>query len=77
MTRKIIKREMQEGTDGEIYEVSHFEDTFEINEDEEIIKKTFRILRTPYRNQEVEVADDTKSLIEKIANGISKWKDTK
>jgi len=71
MTRKIIKKEMQEGTDGEIYEVAHFEETVK-HEDENIVQGGFLILRTPYRNQEVEVSDDTKSLIKKIANGISK-----
>ena len=68
MTRKIIKKEMQEGTDGEIYQFTHFEETVE-HEDNEITRSCFRILRTPYRNQEVEITDDTKSLIEKIAKG--------
>ena len=66
--KKIIKQEMQEGKDGEIYEFTHFEETFE-NEEEEITRSHFRILRTPYRNQEVEVSENTKSLIAKIAKG--------
>ena len=66
--RKIIKREMQQGADGEIYEFTHFEETVE-HADNELVKNSFRIMRTPYRNQEVEVTDDTKSLIDKISKG--------
>jgi hypothetical protein len=66
--KKIIKREMQQGADGEIYEFTHFEETVE-HEDDEITRSCFRIMKTPYRNQEVEVTDDTKSLIDKIAKG--------
>ena len=65
--REIIKREMQE-INGEIFEVSQIEDTFEINADEEIIRKTFRIMKTPYRDQDVEVSDNTKILIDNIKN---------
>ena len=60
--KKIIKQEMQEGKDGEIYEVTQFEEEFE----DDIIE-SIRITRTPYRNQEVDVSLDTKSLIAKIA----------
>jgi hypothetical protein len=69
MTRKIIKREMRQGADGEIYQFTHFEETVE-HEDDEITRSCFRIMRTPYKaDQEVEVTDATKFLIEKIAKG--------
>ena len=61
--KKIIKQEMQEGKDGEIYEVTQFEEAFE----DDIIQESIQITRTPYRNQEVDVSLDTKSLIAKIA----------
>lgn len=64
--KKIIKQEMREMEDGEIYQFRHIEEIVE-HEDEEITRTSFQILRTPYRNREVEVTDDTKSLINKIA----------
>jgi hypothetical protein len=71
MTRKIIKKEMHESKSGEIYEVTHFEETFE-HEGEDIVQDSIRISKTPYKaDQEVEVTVDTKSLIEKIAKGNS------
>ncbi len=66
--KKILKKEMLESQSGEIYEVLHFEETVK-HEDEEITKIVLQILKTPYRNQEVEVTNDTKSLIAKIAKG--------
>ena len=68
--KKIIKQEMREFND-EIYELTHFEEIVE-HEDEEITRTTFRIIRAPYRNQEVEITDDTKSLINKIAKRCAK-----
>ena len=70
--KKIIKKEMHESKTGDIYDVTRFEETVEYG-DEEIVQHTIRICKTPYKaDQEVEVADDTKSLIEKIFKGVSK-----
>jgi hypothetical protein len=69
--KKFIKKEMHESKSGEIYEIQHFEETFE-HEGEDIVQDSIRILRTQYKaNQKVEVTDATKSLIKKIAKGNS------
>jgi hypothetical protein len=65
--KKIVKQEMRE-IDGDIFEVTHFKET-NIREDEEIVQNSFRIIRTPYKsNQQVEVTEETKSLIDAIKN---------
>ena len=71
MTRKLIKKEMHESKTGNIYEVTQFEETVEY-EDEEIVQHSIRILKTPYKaDQEIEVTDTTKSLIDKISKRSS------
>jgi len=69
MTRKIIKKEMHESKSGEIYEVTHFEETVEHN-GEDIVQDSIRISKTPYKaDRKIPVTDATKSLIVKIAKG--------
>ena len=64
--RKIISRKMEE-IDGTIYEIIEIEDTVEIG-DEELTRKSVQIRKTPYRDQNIEVSDSTKALIDNIKN---------
>jgi hypothetical protein len=64
--RKIIRRKMEE-IDGTIYEIIQFEDTIEQG-DEKITRQSVQVWKTPYRSQNIEVTDDTKSLINCIKN---------
>lgn len=64
--KKIINRKMEE-IDGDIYEIIKIENTIEKG-DEKIIQQSVQIWKTPYRSQNIEVTDDTKSLIDSIKN---------
>jgi hypothetical protein len=66
--KTIIKQKMQEGHDGRIYEITHFNETIEY-QGKEITQTCVQFIKTPYCNQEVKVTDETKSLIAKIARG--------
>ncbi len=56
-----------EEIDGTIYEIIQFEDTIEQG-DEKITRQSVQVWKTPYRSQNIEVTDDTKSLINCIKN---------
>ncbi len=64
--RKIINRKMEE-IDGTIYEIVQFEDIVKQG-DEKITRQSVQVWKTPYRSQNIEVTDDTKSLIDSIKN---------
>ena len=64
--RKIINQKMEE-IDGTIYEIVQYEETVEY-EGKEINHQSVRVYKTPYRDQNIEVTDDTKSLIDRIKN---------
>ena len=64
--RKIINQKMEE-IDGTIYEIIEFEDTVKIG-NEEITRKSVQVWKTPYREQNIEVSYETKSLINNIKN---------
>lgn len=64
--KKIINRKMEE-IDGNIYEIIQYETIVEYN-GERITQQSGRIYKTPYRDQNIEVTDDTKSLIDNIKN---------
>ena len=66
--KEIINRELRETKDGDIIELSEII----IFSDDQEVTRSYRILKTPYGNQEIEVSDDTKMLIEQIARGVSK-----
>ena len=56
-----------EEIDGTIYEIVQYEETVEY-EGEEINHQSVQVWKTPYRDQNIEVTDDTKSLINCIKN---------
>ena len=64
--KKIINRKMEE-IDGNIYEIIQYETIVEYN-GERITQQSGRIYKTPYRDQEVEVSNSTKALIDNIKN---------
>jgi hypothetical protein len=64
--KKIINRKMEE-IDGTIYEIIQYENIVEHN-GERITQQIGRIYKTPYRDQNIEVTDSTKTLINNIKN---------
>jgi hypothetical protein len=56
-----------EEIDGDIYEIIQYENIVEHN-GERTTQISGRIYKTPYRSQNIEVTDDTKSLIDSIKN---------
>ena len=64
--KKIINRKMEE-IDGTIYEIIQYENIVEHN-GERITQQSGRIYKTPYRDQNIEVTDSTKTLIDNIKN---------
>ena len=65
--RKIINQKMEE-IDGTIYEIVQFEDTSIEKGEETSTRQSVQVRKTPYRDQNIEVTDDTKSLINNIKN---------
>ena len=64
--RKIINRKMEE-IDGDIYEIIQYENIVEYN-GERINHQSVRVYKTPYRDQNIEVSNSTKTLIDNIKN---------
>ena len=64
--KKIINRKMEE-IDGTIYEIIQYENIVEYN-GERITQESVRVYKTPYRDQNIEVSNSTKTLIDNIKN---------